>query len=55
MKGRIVTGRTHPIEGNRPLTEVNRSYFKPLVCCLASFFFFFLQVSFAKYSTTVVR
>ena len=29
---KIVTGGTRPTEGNKPLTEGNRSFFKLLAC-----------------------
>ena len=45
VEGKIATGRTHPIEGNKPLTEGNRSFFKLLACCFWKFFTsFFCQV-----------
>ena len=51
VEGKIATGRTHPIEGNKPLTEGNRSFLSFWLVVFGSF----LQVSFAKYSTMIVR
>ena len=38
VKGKIATGRTRRIEGNKPVTEGNRSLFKLLACCFGQFF-----------------
>ena len=38
VKGKIATGRTRPVEGNKPLTEGDRSFFKLLTCCFGQFF-----------------
>ena len=35
---KTVTGRTRLIEGNKPLTEGNRTIFKLLACCFSHFF-----------------
>ena len=46
VEGKMATGRTRLIEGNKPFTEGNRSFFFSFwLVVLASF----LQVSFAKY------
>ena len=54
VEGNIATGKTCPIEGNKPLTEGNGSFFELLVCCFGQFFTGVL-CPFAKYLPTIVR
>ena len=50
VKRNKATRKTHHKEGNKLLTEENRSFFKRCRVVLASF----LQVSFTKYSAMIV-
>ena len=45
VEGKIVTGRTRLIEGNKLLTEGNRNFFKLLACCFSQFFYKYLLPS----------
>ena len=37
VEGKTATERTRPIEGNKPITEGNRSFFKLLARCFGQF------------------